>query len=590
MVRKPSKAAANFLDKAAEAHTDALNFYNSLMDMFLHLATEYRAYLLTFFALPVGFLAYVVQYVRDRIGVFFASPQKHDERVAEIQKEIKERSNAAQPMCTARPTYMNLSTRFPSYKSKCKRLSLSHLNNILSVDTEKMILRAEPYVTVGKVCKELLPRNLTLAVCLELFDATLGGLAMGVGMTTHSHKVGLYQECVTCYEILTGDGRLIRATKDGEHSDLWYTLPWSHGSLGLLVALEVKIIPCKPYIKLTYTPFAKQGGPEGYGEAMRSISTMTDTVSQPDFIEMTVFSKNKAVIMTGDFSDGPSCGEPLEMLKINHVGRWYKKWFFTHVETFLEKGKAYEYIPIEEYLLRHNRAIFWTVQDMIEWGNNFWFRLFCGWLMPPRVSLLKYSTTPAFREMTFTCQVFQDIVMPIAEMENAINKSEEELNIYPVLVYPCRIYNHKNGAPQGQIRAPRQEYMVPGTNYGMYMDLGVYGVPKLIKEKKFFNTPSHMRKMEEYTCKVGGAPFLYADTFFTEAEFEEMFDLTLYKEVRAKYNATGSFPSLFQKIRPEVDTVAVGERIQREGLKIGSTLIPPKQDVEWIDASYLKNM
>ena len=35
----------------------------------------------------------------------------------------------------------------------------------------------------------LIPRGYTLAVTLEIADATLGGLAFGVGMTTYSHKV-----------------------------------------------------------------------------------------------------------------------------------------------------------------------------------------------------------------------------------------------------------------------------------------------------------------------------------------------------------------------------------------------------------------
>ena len=35
----------------------------------------------------------------------------------------------------------------------------------------------------------LVPKGYTLAVTLEIADATLGGLAMGVGMTTYSHKV-----------------------------------------------------------------------------------------------------------------------------------------------------------------------------------------------------------------------------------------------------------------------------------------------------------------------------------------------------------------------------------------------------------------
>lgn len=32
------------------------------------------------------------------------------------------------------------------------------------------------------------PKGYTLAVTLEIGDATLGGLAFGVGMTTYSHK------------------------------------------------------------------------------------------------------------------------------------------------------------------------------------------------------------------------------------------------------------------------------------------------------------------------------------------------------------------------------------------------------------------
>lgn len=85
-------------------------------------------------------------------------------------------------------------------------------------------------VTVGEITKFLIPRGYTLAVCLEIADATLGGLALGVGMTTYSHKVGLYQEAVTSYEVVLGDGSLVTAKKDNEHSDLYYALPWSHGN------------------------------------------------------------------------------------------------------------------------------------------------------------------------------------------------------------------------------------------------------------------------------------------------------------------------------------------------------------------------
>ena len=39
-----------------------------------------------------------------------------------------------------------------------------------------------------------------------------------------------------------------------ENSDLFYAVPWSCGTLGFLVAAEIRIIPAKKYIKLRFEP------------------------------------------------------------------------------------------------------------------------------------------------------------------------------------------------------------------------------------------------------------------------------------------------------------------------------------------------
>ena len=58
-------------------------------------------------------------------------------------------------------------------------------------------------------------------------------------------QVGLYQESIIAYEVVLADGSLVRVTKDNEYSDLYHTLPWSHGTLGFLVTLELQIIRIK---------------------------------------------------------------------------------------------------------------------------------------------------------------------------------------------------------------------------------------------------------------------------------------------------------------------------------------------------------
>lgn len=516
---------------------------------------ENRGFVVLFFCLPASFIFDILLKWRVQLERKFSSvPQEHSKRVMDIQSQVirwgKQEPKDRKLLCTSRANWQSLSITF-FRKDLCHKVPIQ-LYNILELNESKLTVKVEPMVTVGEITKYLIPKGYTLAVTLEIADATLGGLALGVGMTTYSHKVGLYQEAVKSYEVVLGDGSLVTATRDNEYSDLYYALPWSHGSLGFLTALELDIIPVKPYIHMKYIPIR---GQKEYSDAIRDLSGALDKDKKvADYVEATVYSKDEAVIMLGNFADKPPI---TEWNKINHVARWYKPWFYFHVQSFLKSGGGEEYIPLREYLLRHNRAIFWVVESMIPFGNNPLFRFFFGWLLPPKPAFLKYTTTPGIRAMTFTKQVFQDIVLPLNQLEDQIDLSEELFDTYPILIYPCRIYDH--GENMGQLRKPRPEQMVPGTNYGMFNDLGVYGVPGPVKRKERFDAVAAMRKMEKFTRDVGGYPFLYADIFMSREEFEEMFDLTLYEKVRQKYHAEGAFPHLYEKVKPEIDVFAIGK-------------------------------
>ena len=56
-------------------------------------------------------------------------------------------------------------------------------------------------------------------------------------------------------QILTGDGRVVIATKDNEHSDLFYGFPNSYGTLGYSLALTIELMPVKPYVHLRHFAF-----------------------------------------------------------------------------------------------------------------------------------------------------------------------------------------------------------------------------------------------------------------------------------------------------------------------------------------------
>ncbi|CAL8078831.1 unnamed protein product [Orchesella dallaii] len=531
-------------------------FTNKIRKPIIRWLEDNRGLVVLFFCLPASFIFDLVLRFKVWLQRSLSNvPETHQQRVAEIQKQVakwnKEDTRQRKLLCTSRPNWLSLSlTFFP--KDNCHKVPIN-LYSILELDEKNLTVKVEPMVTVGEITKYLIPRGYTLAVTLEIADATLGGLAMGVGMTTYSHKVGLYQEAIQSYEVVLGDGSLVTATRNNEYSDLYHALPWSHGSLGFLTALDLQIIPVKPYIHMKYIPVK---GQKKYCDTIRELSGANDKDRElDDFVEATIYSKDEAVIMIGNFADLPPI---TQWGKINNLARWYKPWFYCHVKTFLEKGEREEYIPLRQYLLRHNRSIFWVVEDMIPFGNEPWFRYLFGWLLPPKPAFLKFTTTPGIRAMTFTKQVFQDIVLPINQLEDQINISEKLFDTYPILVYPCRVYDH--GDHMGQLRKPRPDQMVPGANYGMFNDLGVYGVPGPVKRKEKYDAVQKMRAMEKFTRDVGGYPFLYADIFMNRKEFEEMFDLTLYEKVRRKYHAEGAFPHLFDKVRPEIDVFEVGKQ------------------------------
>ena len=60
----------------------------------------------------------------------------------------------------------------------------------------------------------------------------------------------------------------------------------------------------------------------------------------PDFLEATIYNKDEAVIMVGNFSEVETREQKK---KINEVNKWYKPWFYKHVETFLVKVRTSPY-------------------------------------------------------------------------------------------------------------------------------------------------------------------------------------------------------------------------------------------------------
>ena len=74
-------------------------------------------------------------------------------------------------------------------------------------------------------------------------------------------------------------------------------MPWSHGTLGFLVAAEIRIVPAYKYVKLRYEPVHNI---EHMLDRFRQVSNGAEN---HDFVEMLMYSRNTSVIMTGTMTN-----------------------------------------------------------------------------------------------------------------------------------------------------------------------------------------------------------------------------------------------------------------------------------------------
>ncbi|XP_054645911.1 delta(24)-sterol reductase isoform X1 [Dunckerocampus dactyliophorus] len=473
------------------------------------------------FLLPLSVVFDVYFYLRAWIIFKMCSaPKMHEQRVRDIQRQVREwrKEGGKSFMCTGRPGWLTVSLRVGKYKKTHKNITINMMD-ILEVDTNKQVVRVEPLANMGQVTALLNSIGWTLPVLPELDDLTVGGLVMGTGIESSSHIYGLFQHICVAFELVLADGSFVRCTEE-ENSDLFHAIPWSCGTLGFLVAAEIKIVPAKPWVKLHYEPV------RGLENICRRFSEASQN-KKNTFVEGIQYSLDSAVIMTGSMS------EHAEPDKINRIGLHFKPWFFKHVEGYLTGGEAgVEYIPLRQYYHRHTRSIFWELQDIIPFGNHPVFRCLFGWMVPPKISLLKLTQGETIRRLYEQHHVVQDMLVPMRHLCSAIMRFHQDIEVYPLWLCPFLLPPGKGMVhPKGQ-------------DEELYVDIGAYGEPKV----KHFEATASTRQLEKFVREVHGFQMLYADVYMDRDEFWEMFDGKLYHKLRQELGCKEAFPEVYDKI------------------------------------------
>ena len=497
---------------------------------FTRFLSNHRELVIAGFAVPASFIYRKAEELGNWFyRTFLNTSARHEEAVAAIQARVRAGYAEGKPMCTARKPWKSMSLRLPDFKNNMQRIPID-LRNVLEVDEQRRIVRAEPMVTMGDITHFLVPRGLALSVQAEMDDLTLGGLCMGVGIETSSHRHGFLSETVEAYEIVTADGTRVRATRE-QNADFFHALPWSHGTLGFLVAVELRVVPIRKHVRLDYQPF------HSLDAFCARLAELTASSNAPRFIEGLVFSKDSAVILSGDFAEPPGGA------RINRINASHKPWFYHHASKCLEDGAFTDYIPVRHYFHRHTPSVFFQLKDLVPFANTPWYRYLWAWMGAPRISLMKLTMTRELRRQAFENRVAQDIIVPIEDLAEAVLVSDELFRIYPLWVCPVRLFGH--GVHEGFLRNPAD-----GAASRMFVDLGIYGIPS-VGGGAAYDQVWASRRLEQFVRDCGGYQMLYADICMTRNEFEQMFEHRHYRAMRDKFKAGGAFPEVYEKVRPE---------------------------------------
>ena len=180
-------------------------------------------------------------------------------------------------------------------------LDVSAFGRVLRVDPQARTALVGGMTTYEDLCDATLAHRLMPLVVPQLKTITLGGAVSGLGIESTSLRNGMPHESVTEMEILTGDGRVVRATADNEHAALFRGFPNSLGTLGYALSLTIELERVAPYVHLRHFAFAT---PEAAMEAVAQAAAEGSLRGhRADFIDGTAFGLDEIYLTVGAYSE-----------------------------------------------------------------------------------------------------------------------------------------------------------------------------------------------------------------------------------------------------------------------------------------------
>ncbi len=405
------------------------------------------------------------------------------------------------------------STRLTTFEAG-SYVDVSDLGEVLELNPSLRTVTVEPNVPMDQLVEATLRVDLLPPVVPEFPGITVGGAIQGGAEESSSFREGLVHDTALAYEIVLGNGDVVMATRS-KHADLFWGIAASYGSLGIITAVTLRLVPAKPYVRFTYERTASSQ------DTLRSLKRLASDPSA-SFLDAILFAPDVGVVMSGRLSD-------TQPLPIASFHRATDEWFYLHAEQRARQHEKFEeLVPIRDYLFRYDRGAFWMGKHglaRLPIPFNRVTRFLFDWIARTRACHRFIQATGIMQQY-----IIQDFNLPLKTAHDFLSELDRTVGIYPLWLCPLR-----PGDPRG--------WSANALRANLVINVGVWGsAPRDFSE--FVRTN---RALEQMTTRLGGRTMLYAQAYYPEAEFWQLYDRTGYERLRRTYQATVIFPTLYEK-------------------------------------------
>ena len=459
----------------------------------------------------------------------------HDTAVASVAARIEEFYHDKIPF---RVYHGSTNSTHKSVRTQQNVVDTSGLNHVLAVDVSKKTIIVEPNVPMDALVEATLKYNLVPLVVMEFPGITCGGGFSGTSGESSSFRYGFFDATVNWIEIVLANGKKTRASKTHQ-PDLFWGAASAFGTLGIITSLEINLKEAKRYVALTYYHLSN---------ISRTISFLQDRVHKnaDDYLDAITYAKDSTIVCIGHLTD-----DLPKNIQSRQLRRARDPWFFVHVDRLRKRipedgdpsSTLTDYIPLTDYLFRYDRGAFWTGKYAFKYFITPFNRITRFILDPFMQTRVMYRAMHKSGMVDY--YMIQDVAVPYNEAEDFIAWLETHFGLYPLWLCPLRTSRESSNSAHGIL----SEFGHPGAP--PMLNIGIWGLLSFNRKQAI----AQNRKLEQHLTDIGGKKWMYAQGYYTPAEFWKVHDLNSYSSLRSKYHAE-YLPNVYDKVN--VDVAAEG--------------------------------